>query len=72
MIIFDIPTTLLTSERVIRKVDAFWGGGEKSFREALVRREIASFHRAIGGILDEEQLSASVKVITLGEFNKLA
>lgn len=70
--IFDIPTTLLTSERVIKKVEAFWGGGsEIPFHEALVRREIANFRRAITDILVEEQLSDSVKVITLTDFNQL-
>ena len=70
--IFDVPTTLLTSERVIQKVVDFWGGGgEKPFRDSLVRREIASFSRALTDILSEEQLADSVKLISLAEFNQL-
>ena len=70
--IYDIPTTLLTSERVIKKVVDFWGGGgEKPFRDALVRREIASFSRALADILAEDQLADSVTVISLSEFNQL-
>lgn len=70
--LYDIPTTLLTSERVIKKVVDFWGGGgEKPFRDALVRREIASFSRALTDILSEEQLADRVKVISLAEFNQL-
>ena len=70
--IYDIPTTLLTSERVIKKVVDFWGGGgEKPFRDSLVRREIASFSRALTDILSEEQLADRVKVISLAEFNQL-
>ena len=55
--ILDIPTTLLTSEKVIRRVDSFWGGGDRDFRERLVRREIAAFARRIRGLIAEEQLS---------------
>ena len=54
--IFDIPTTLLTSEKVIGRVDHFWGGGDRKFRELLVRRELVSFGRRIRGLLSEEQL----------------
>jgi hypothetical protein len=57
--ILDIPTTLLTSEKVIRRVDSFWGGGDREFREGLVRREIAAFGRRLRGLIEEEQLSAS-------------
>lgn len=70
--LYDIPTTLLTSERVIKKVVDFWGGGgEKPFRDSLVRREIASFSRALTDILTEEQLADRVKVIRFAEFNQL-
>ena len=70
--IYDIPTTLLTSDRVIKKVVDFWGGGgEKPFRDSLVRREISNFSRALTDILAEDQLADSVTVISLSEFNQL-
>jgi hypothetical protein len=70
--IFDVPTTLLTSERVIEKVQAFWGGGgEEPFHNSLVRREIASFSRALNEIVKDEQLADSVTLISLIEFNQL-
>jgi hypothetical protein len=69
--IIDIPTTLLTSEKVIHKVDSFWGGGDKAFKETLVRREIAAFGRRIRGLIEEEQLSAKrVRVLELAELRK--
>jgi hypothetical protein len=40
-------------------VDSFWGGGDREFREGLVRREIAAFGRRLRGLIEEEQLSAS-------------
>jgi Predicted nucleotide-binding protein containing TIR-like domain len=50
--IYDVPTTLITSEGIIDKIDNFWGGGgDLRFRGQLTRREIASFRRAI-----EEQI----------------
>lgn len=54
--VFDIPTTLLTSQKVIDKVDRFWGGGHQSFRERLTEREIASFRRAIEELVAEADL----------------
>lgn len=56
--VLDIPTTLLTSEKVIQRVDSFWGGGDKEFKETLVRREIAAFARRIQALVQEEQLSS--------------
>jgi hypothetical protein len=55
--ILDIPTTLLTSEKVIRRVDGFWGGGDRDFRERLFRRELIAFGRRMRGLIVEEQLS---------------
>jgi hypothetical protein len=55
--IFDIPTTLLTSEKVIQCVDSFWGGGDRAFKDVLIRREIAAFARRIRALIREEQLS---------------
>ena len=68
--ILDIPTTLLTSEKVIRRVDSFWGGGDRDFRERLARREIAAFARRIRGLIEEEQLSARrVMVVDLANLH---
>jgi len=72
--IFDIPTTLLTSRRVIERVDAFWGTGERKFKEQLERREITNFCRAISDIIAEDRdVSATcVKVISMDEFEEPA
>lgn len=55
--ILDIPTTLLTSEEVIRRVDAFWGGGDRDFRDRLAQRELATFGRRIRGLIQERQMN---------------
>jgi len=69
--ILDIPTTLLTSEKVIRRVDSFWGGGDRDFRDRLIRREISAFARRISGLVEEEQLSKSrVTVMHLADLQK--
>jgi hypothetical protein len=70
--IFDIPTTLMTSQRVIDKVDAFWGTAERKFREQLEKREITSFCRAISDIIaDDRDLSrACIKVLDMAEFDE--
>jgi len=69
--ILDIPTTLLTSEKVIRRVDSFWGGGDRDFRERLTKREISALARRIRGLIKDEQLSERrvmvVELATLSE-----
>jgi hypothetical protein len=68
----DLPTTLMTSRRVIDKVDAFWGTGERKFKEHLEDREIKNFCRAISDIIAEEDLpEACVKVVSMAEFEEL-
>ena len=69
--ILDIPTTLLTSEKVIQRVDSFWGGGDKGFKETLVRREIAAFARRIRALIDDEQLSEKrIRVMDIADVTK--
>lgn len=69
--ILDIPTTLLTSEKVIQRVDSFWGGGDRQFKETLIRREIAAFSRRIRALVDEHQLSGKrVCVLDIAELQK--
>ena len=66
--ILDIPTTLLTSEEVIRRVDNFWGSGDRDFREHLTRRELATFGRRIRGLIQEKQMNErEVMVMTISE-----
>jgi hypothetical protein len=66
--ILDIPTTLLTSEKIIQRVDGFWGGGDRVFKETLIRREIAAFSRRIRALIDENQLSARrLRVVDIAE-----
>ena len=49
----DVPTTLLTSEQVITRVDRFWGQGDRDFRDALAGREVDAFRRRMLAILEE-------------------
>jgi hypothetical protein len=66
--ILDIPTTLLTSDKVIQRVDNFWGGGDKDFKERLARREITAFDRRIRSLIADEQLSERrVRVLSIRE-----
>lgn len=69
--IFDIPTTLMTSQRVIDKVDAFWGTGEKRFKEQLEKRELTNFCRAITDIIaeDRELREGCMPVLNMQEFD---
>ncbi len=74
--IYDIPTTLLTAQDMIDKVDRFWGGGHQSYRERLTQREIASFHRAIDEQLARGKLptppnAAPNALVTVIPFNRL-
>lgn len=69
--ILDIPTTLLTSEKIIRRVDSFWGGGDRAFKEVLMRREISAFARRIRGLIIEEQLSKRrIHVVEISKLNE--
>lgn len=44
----DIPTTLLTSTKIIANIDAYWGNfGDVEFQERLQRRELISFSRKL-------------------------
>src|SRR5258708_22058144 len=45
--IFDVPTTLLTSQEVIGKVDAFWGAGDVGFKHNLAHRDALNFSRTL-------------------------
>jgi hypothetical protein len=68
--IFDIPTTLLTSDTVIKRIDNFWGGGDRRFRESLERREIASFERSVQERITENRLSDKVKTIRIADLSQ--
>jgi hypothetical protein len=71
--IIDIPTTLLTSAEVIARVDNFWGAGDREFRDALTRREIAAFGRRVRGLIEEKQLRAGkVRVVPVAELTRSA
>ena len=66
--ILDIPTTLLTAEEVIRRVDNFWGGGDRELREQLTRRELVTFGRRIRGLIQEKQMSErEVMVVSISD-----
>ncbi len=66
--ILDTPTTLLTSEKIIRRVDNFWGSGDREFRDRLTQRETVAFGRRMRGLIAEEQLSSKrVAVVELSE-----
>ena len=70
--VLDIPTTLLTSERVIRRVDNFWGGGDRHFKELLTTREINGFARRLRGLIEEEQLDPECfQVLQIDEIRSL-
>jgi hypothetical protein len=52
--ILDIPTTLLTSSKVIEKIDAYWGNfGDILFQQQLQRRELVSFARKLRSMRQE-------------------
>ena len=55
--ILDIPTTLLTSEKVIQRVDNFWGGGDKDFKESSLDEKS---RRSIVGSVPSSPTSNSV------------
>jgi hypothetical protein len=63
--IFDVPTTLLTSQEVISKVDAFWGAGDVTFRESLARREALNFSRTLALLINNKR---GIEIIDLAQF----
>jgi predicted nucleotide-binding protein len=68
--IYDVPTTLVTSEEVIEKIDSFWGTRDDTFSKKLLTREIASFHRAITQLIDNklpDEAKPLVRIVQLGE-----
>ncbi|MGA2411400.1 MAG: hypothetical protein ABSG46_13550, partial [Candidatus Binataceae bacterium] len=72
--IFDVPTTLMTTLKAIDKVANSWGdvGGDQPFKDKLAEREAVTFKRAIATVVKEEQLGSGVKVIPMSEFEALA
>lgn len=70
--IFDIPTILRTSLRVIERVTEFWGAAEPDFKDHLEDREIVSFRRTLSDIIKKEQDMSEdcVKVLNPDEFDK--
>ena len=68
--IFDIPTTLLTCENVITRIDSFWGGGDKKYRQSLARREIRSFRRSINEQISKRLNAEIVKTIEFKELDQ--
>ena len=71
--VFDIPTTLMTSLRVIERVNAFWGGGEAAFPAQLEKREIVNFRRAIADIIEDDRELAQecLPVVNMDDFEDL-
>ncbi|MBB5351529.1 hypothetical protein HNR46_001766 [Haloferula luteola] len=79
----DIPTTLLTSDEVITRVDDFWRTQDETrqleanveFRQQLARREIATFYRRMTAILSEKGITTStielnsIRVIRMEELD---
>jgi hypothetical protein len=66
--IFDVPTTLLTSQKVIDKVDAFWGAGDKVFKNRLTHREALNFERT----LVELKKMPEIEIVEMADFEKEA
>jgi hypothetical protein len=65
--ILDVPTTLLTSQAVIAKVDAFWGAGDLTFKNRLVHREALNFQRTL---LDLTAASGEINIVPMAKFEK--
>jgi hypothetical protein len=68
--IYDVPTTLTTSDQIIQKVDQFWGGGgDLLFRKNLTRREARSFKNVITSLIHENGIPPhQARTITMEEF----
>jgi Predicted nucleotide-binding protein containing TIR-like domain len=71
-LVFDVPTTLMTTLTAIDKVSKFWEGADKPFEDKLAEREAVTFRRAISGVVKDRQLAADVAVISMYEFEKIA
>lgn len=67
--IFDVPTTLLTSQKVIDKVEAFWGAGDKIFKNRLTHREAVNFERTL---LPELKKTPEIAIVEMADFEKVA
>lgn len=62
--ILDIPTTLLTSGKVIEKIDSFWGNfGDTLFQQQLLRREQISFSRKLRSLRLEADFDERIAFI---------
>ncbi len=60
----DIPTTFLTSRKVIKQVDEYWGRGEdREFRERLEVRESINFARQLKRLIQDDDLVNESKVL---------
>ena len=66
--IYDIPTTLLTSNKAISLVDDFWGKGDRAFKEDLQKQEIKNFERSLLDVKTESDIGAEVKVVSYKQF----
>jgi hypothetical protein len=71
-LVFDVPTTLMTTLTAIDKVSKFWEGAAKPFEERLAGREAITFRRAISGVVKDRQLATDVEVVSMEEFEKMA
>jgi hypothetical protein len=59
--ILDVPTTLLTSAKVIEKIDAFWGNfGDTLFQKQLQVREQVSFRRKLRSLTSEKSFDSRI------------
>jgi hypothetical protein len=63
--ILDVPSTLLTCEEVIERIDAFWGGANRKFRDALAKREFLAFGRQLRGLIRAGHLSSTQFYVVL-------
>lgn len=59
--IVDIPTTLLTSTKIIENIDAFWGNfGDVDFQKRLQRRELISFTRKLRSMRQQSDFDSKI------------
>ena len=70
--VFDVPTTLMTTITAIEKVSKSWGESDKAFEERLTEREAVNFRRAITNVVRERGLATNVKVVGMEEFEQMA
>jgi hypothetical protein len=72
LLIFDIPTTLMTVHPALDRLEVFWGEYDEGFRKRMVGREVVSFRRSLTSIILRNQLTTDVKVLWWEEFEKMA